>query len=707
MTNKYPLKGIADLLASRGRNGDTMIVHMNPVEVAGIAALSPKGLTINPDTGQVEAFNWMESVLPMAAGIALTAVSGGTLAAPVAMALGSGITSTAMTGDIRRGLITGAMGAAGGAAMGSAAANAAAAGATDAAAAGATDALAAGATDALATGVGDAATSTLAEGMAQQAGQEVATELTEQQIAELMAQRAAEQSALGQAGSNVLGAGPDLSALGTGNASVAASPIQATAPAATENTGIAALVKGNEGAYAEMSPGERMAAPFQKDSNLTGELMKPSRLMPIAAGGNYLAQMDAAEANGYSEKEIQKKRDADRRGAIDDLQRGYAAAQPNAPRGVSPYRRDMSYRTPVGYAQGGAVGNSGRGDMMSMGPRDKGTPTPVLRKEYGYATGGKVKTRTATYTKPIDAGGSNPSPNDYTYYPIGPFGKISTYGGSNPGYVGIDPVTIQAGLRGIDKVNPSADFRPGIDPEFDYFQNDPENVYQAPATVPRPYPELQRMQQPSSPYFESFIPQPEAPPAEEAPKRTKTKGMAGGGMISVESPVGDVEYPDGGIADLPLGNEELAQSQQSGEFASLQEDLQVLALALLGKAGKQTDAIIKTFVEKYGKDAFMEAKSMIMNMDNPEAQGMQTEGLVSGAGGGMDDQIGGTIEGQQPVALSSGEYIVPADVVSGLGDGSSEAGSRELDQMSQKVRMARGGTVQQPQPFDARRVLPR
>jgi hypothetical protein len=73
----------------------------------------------------------------------------------------------------------------------------------------------------------------------------------------------------------------------------------------------------------------------------------------------------------------------------------------------------------------------------------------------------------------------------------------------------------------------------------------------------------------------------------------------------------------------------------------------------------------------------------------------------------MDDQIQGMVGGQQPIAVSPGEFIVPADVVSGLGDGSSDAGARELDAMMDRTRMARGGTTTQPRPFDARGVLPK
>ena len=73
----------------------------------------------------------------------------------------------------------------------------------------------------------------------------------------------------------------------------------------------------------------------------------------------------------------------------------------------------------------------------------------------------------------------------------------------------------------------------------------------------------------------------------------------------------------------------------------------------------------------------------------------------------MDDQVMGMIGDQQPVAVSPGEYIVPADVVSGLGDGSSDAGAEELDQMLDDVRRSRqNGDTRQPKPIQSQEVMP-
>ena len=84
----------------------------------------------------------------------------------------------------------------------------------------------------------------------------------------------------------------------------------------------------------------------------------------------------------------------------------------------------------------------------------------------------------------------------------------------------------------------------------------------------------------------------------------------------------------------------------------------------------------------------------------------QTEGQVDGRGDGMEDQVFGDIEGEQEVALSKDEFIVPADVVAGLGNGSSNAGASQLYEMMDRVRMARTGKKTQPREIEAREFLP-
>lgn len=108
------LHHIANHLASKGRNGDTTLVHMTKDEVAGLQALAKAhgtSLTKNPDTGLPEAFG-LNSLVPMAAGAGLMAMG---VPAPVAAGL-VGFGAYAQTGSLQKGLSAG-LGAYGGAGL--------------------------------------------------------------------------------------------------------------------------------------------------------------------------------------------------------------------------------------------------------------------------------------------------------------------------------------------------------------------------------------------------------------------------------------------------------------------------------------------------------------------------------------------------------------------------------------------------------------
>lgn len=87
-------------LAKMGRYGDTMLMHVNPKEVEGLASIMP--ITINPDTGQPEAFIGAilgsllgGTVFPNLLGMGMVGAAGGA-------ALGSGLGTYAETGDLEK-----------------------------------------------------------------------------------------------------------------------------------------------------------------------------------------------------------------------------------------------------------------------------------------------------------------------------------------------------------------------------------------------------------------------------------------------------------------------------------------------------------------------------------------------------------------------------------------------------------------------------
>ena len=80
--------------------------------------------------------------------------------------------------------------------------------------------------------------------------------------------------------------------------------------------------------------------------------------------------------------------------------------------------------------------------------------------------------------------------------------------------------------------------------------------------------------------------------------------------------------------------------------------------------------------------------------------------LETGMGDGMSDDIPSSIDGAQPAALSENEFVIPADVVSHLGNGSSDAGAEQLYAMMDRVRKARTGNEEQGRDIMPQEYMP-
>lgn len=80
--------------------------------------------------------------------------------------------------------------------------------------------------------------------------------------------------------------------------------------------------------------------------------------------------------------------------------------------------------------------------------------------------------------------------------------------------------------------------------------------------------------------------------------------------------------------------------------------------------------------------------------------------MLKGPGDGMSDSIPATIGNKQPARLADGEFVVPADVVSHLGNGSTDAGAKKLYGMMDKIRRARTGKKKQAPAVKADKYLP-
>jgi len=81
--------------------------------------------------------------------------------------------------------------------------------------------------------------------------------------------------------------------------------------------------------------------------------------------------------------------------------------------------------------------------------------------------------------------------------------------------------------------------------------------------------------------------------------------------------------------------------------------------------------------------------------------------LLKGPGDGMSDNIPATISDRQPARLADGEFVIPADVVSHLGNGSTDAGAKQLYKMMDRIRHARTGNKKQGKRINPNKYLPK
>lgn len=158
--------------------------------------------------------------------------------------------------------------------------------------------------------------------------------------------------------------------------------------------------------------------------------------------------------------------------------------------------------------------------------------------------------------------------------------------------------------------------------------------------------------------------------------------LATGGTINTNTST----ISSGGIQDLYGTNDQTTGTQQLSKDGYGIGRLENLASA--GSRAKAAD----TFYAVGGPVAF--------------AKGGH-QGYLDGEGDGMSDSIPATIEGKQPARLADGEFVVSADVVSHLGNGSTKAGAKRLYAMMDKVRQARTGTKKQGKEINAERFLPK
>jgi hypothetical protein len=159
----------------------------------------------------------------------------------------------------------------------------------------------------------------------------------------------------------------------------------------------------------------------------------------------------------------------------------------------------------------------------------------------------------------------------------------------------------------------------------------------------------------------------------------------------------------GGVSRLPKGD---AGVYKDTDPATAKQDAFTAALTRLG--GMQKKANIK------GLPALQAVAKPLGNIEEAAKGGIMSSlggysdggRMLKGPGDGMSDSIPASIGGKQPARLADGEFVVPADVVSHLGNGSTDAGAKRLYTMMDKIRKARTGRKKQAPAVKAERYMP-
>ena len=189
--------------------------------------------------------------------------------------------------------------------------------------------------------------------------------------------------------------------------------------------------------------------------------------------------------------------------------------------------------------------------------------------------------------------------------------------------------------------------------------------------------------------------------------------------------MGQRYFSDAIVAQAPKDRKPMTVEEAKAKAAQ-----QLAGLAALNTGNKTVQAATRRPVYTTNTMASSNPASAVINtmpVDTGEEDEIQTTGNPTGGvanmyGGGitslnkgrylggmtdgMADKVPASINGTQPAALSDGEFVIPADVVSHLGNGNSNAGAKQLDQMMSRVRKKRTGNAKQGKQIKPNNFLP-
>jgi len=160
-------------------------------------------------------------------------------------------------------------------------------------------------------------------------------------------------------------------------------------------------------------------------------------------------------------------------------------------------------------------------------------------------------------------------------------------------------------------------------------------------------------------------------------------------------------FAKGGIASLEPGMD----SYSAKKIATIRQRYRSKADAIADLQDPNS-AIVRAGVYTADDPLLQQAFGYTVRQGKKVEKGPQYMAGGGMAGDGMSDSIPAVIEGRQPARLAANEFVVPADVVSHLGNGSSDAGAEQMHNMVAKIRKARTGKTTQAPKINPRKFVP-
>ena len=163
-----------------------------------------------------------------------------------------------------------------------------------------------------------------------------------------------------------------------------------------------------------------------------------------------------------------------------------------------------------------------------------------------------------------------------------------------------------------------------------------------------------------------------------------------------------------GLSALTSGGEAGAQAlQAAGGGGNLLTKTALAATPALDSSmgmqdPKDQQALIRPYDYEFGSGRYTAGDPFVAKQGgsvpglNSLVRNFQEGGrFIEGEGDGMSDSIDANIDGVTEAKLSDGEFVIPADIVSHIGNGSSDAGSKRLYSMMDEIRQTRTGKTEQ------------